>query len=81
MSVSEKTRSMLERISQMFGAPAEIVFRSSDARDKVEQQDLLLSNKYAADGRSWHQIITETMNGDDASIDGDAIETVTEPEL
>jgi hypothetical protein len=82
MPLSERTRSMLERVSQMFGAPVEIVFRTSDARDKIEQQDLLLSNKYARDGRSWHQIITDTMSaGDDASNDGDAVEAVTEPEL
>src|SRR5262249_11944383 len=83
MPVSQKTSSMLERVSRMFGAPAEIVFRTSDARDKIEQQDLILSNKYAKDGRSWHQVITDTMTGadDGAPIDGDAIEAVTKPAL
>ena len=83
MPVSEKTRQFLTRIASMWGAPAEIVFRTSDARDKMDQQDLILSNKYAKDGRSWHQIITDTMNGadDDASIDGDAVEAVNETEL
>jgi hypothetical protein len=83
MPVSAKTRGFLERISQMFGAPAEIVFRKSDARDKIEQHDLLLSNKYTKDGRSWHQVITETMTGggDEAPIDSDAVEAVNVTEL
>jgi hypothetical protein len=59
---------------------AEIVFRTSDARDKIEQQDLLLSNKYASDGRSWHQIITDSMNGD-APIDSGAVEAIDPIEL
>ena len=78
MPVSEKTRSVLERVSQMFGAPAEVVFRTSDARDKIEQQDWLLSNKYASDGRSWHQVITECMS---APSDSDAVEAMDPTEL
>jgi hypothetical protein len=64
----------------MFGAPAEIVFRTSDARDKIAQQDMLLSSKYASDGRSWHQIITESM-GVDAPIDSDAVGAIDPTEL
>ena len=81
MSVSEKTRQFLTRIASMWGAPSEIVFRTSDARDKIEQQDFILSNKYAADGRSWHQVITDTMSGaGDAPSDGDASEAVNDTE-
>jgi hypothetical protein len=80
MPVSENTRQFLTRVSQMFGAPAEIVFRTSDARDKIAQQDMLLSNKYSSDGRSWHQIITESMGGD-APIDSDAVGAIDPTEL
>jgi hypothetical protein len=80
MPVSAKTRNMIERVSTMFGAPAEIVFRTSDARDQIEKQDLLLSNKYVGNGRSFYQVITDTMTGgdDEAPIDVGAVEDVTE---
>jgi hypothetical protein len=73
--VSELTLRTLTRISQMFGAPTEpIVFRSSDARAKIERQDLLLQNKYGGDGRSFHQIIGDV--ADNPPSDSDGVEAV-----
>jgi hypothetical protein len=81
--VSELTLRTLARISQMFGAPAEpIVFRSSDAKARLEQHDLLLKNKYARDGRSFHQVIGDIIDGvGNPPSDSDGIEAVDDTEL
>jgi hypothetical protein len=78
--VSELTLRTLMCISQMFGAPTEpIVFRSSDAREKIERQDMLLQNKYGSDGRSFHQIIGDVV--DDPLSDSSGVEAVDSTEL
>ena len=81
--VSEPTIRLMTRIVSMFGAPHEIVFRTADAAVKIEQQDFRLKTRYARDGRSHYQIITDVFDGvesgeDDALDDSGATEPVEE---
>lgn len=83
--VSKETLRFLERIADMFGAPQEIVFRTADAREKIEQQDFMLRNQYASDGRSHYQIITDVFDGvenggDEAPDDGSGAVEFAGPE-
>ena len=79
--VSESTMRLMTRIASMFGAPREIVFRTADAAEKIEQQDFRLKTRYARDGRSHYQIITDVFEGvesggDEAPDDSGATGTV-----
>jgi hypothetical protein len=79
--VSEKTVRFLTDIANMFGAPREIIFRTADAAEKIEQQDFRLKTRYARDGRSHYQIFTDVFDGvesggDETPDDSGATETV-----
>jgi hypothetical protein len=62
-NVAPATSKFFSNVVQLFGEPIEpTIFRSAHAIEKIKQQDEYLKRRRTPTGKSWFDVITDTIN-------------------